>query len=388
MTKEELKKWLLERPSHIRDCNSNKISAATGIKDKFFIQETLRELKREVNASTDSELTEFQQYLNRNGLKLTDVKNVKFWQNFSGEQRFSVNTKTEWYESPEDMIESFREILANYEYPIFTPTNIKKGESAAVINLYDAHIDKLVLIDETNPNGSVDDNCAKFEDAFDKLLTQTLVYGPELIVFPVGNDFFNANDNRNTTVNGTPQDSNPFWKLSFIKGYEVIRKCIDKASQHAKVEVVMVISNHDADKLFYLGQMLKATYESHPHVNIEDTTRSRKYFKYGSNLLGFSHGHKEKNYVSTLPATIMIENKQIMPDIDYIHHFCGDIHHLEKFQLKTSHDLKGCTITFLRALSDTGKWEYEQGYVGGPKTAESFIFKKDKGLAANLQVHI
>jgi hypothetical protein len=388
MNKQQLKEWLLARPSHIRDGNSNKICRATGIEDKEFVLQVVKELKDQIRGSEASELSEFQDYLNRNGLCLSDVKNVKFWQNFNGEQRFSVNTKNEWYEKPEEMLESFKEILAGYEYPVFTPSNIKKGDSIAVINLYDAHIDKLVLIDETNPGGSVDANCFKFEDAFDKLLTQTLVYGPETIVFPVGNDFFNANDNRNTTVNGTAQDSNPFWKLSFIKGYEVIRKCIDKASQFAKVEIVMVISNHDADKLFYLGQMLRATYENHPHVNVDDTTRSRKYFKYGSNLLGFSHGHKEKNYVSTLPATIMIENKHIMPEVDYIHHFCGDIHHLEKFQLKTSHDLKGCTISFLRALSDTGKWEYEQGYVGGPKTAESFIFKKDKGLAANLQVHI
>jgi len=388
MTKEELKKWLLCRPSYIKDYNLVKVCRVTGIEDKLFVQSVFKEVREEIKNSTNSNLTEFQSYLTKNGLSLADVKNVKFWQNFNGEQRFSVNTKNEWYEKPEEMLDSFKEILSAYEYPVFTPVNIKKGESIAVINLYDAHIDKIVLIDETNPSGSVDDNCAKFEDAFDKLLTQTLVYGPEIIVFPVGNDFFNANDNRNTTVNGTPQDTNPFWKKSFMKGYEVIKKCIDKASQFAKVEVVMVISNHDADKLFYLGQMLRATYDNHPYINVDDTTKSRKYFKYGSNLLGFSHGHREKNYVSTLPATIMIENKHMMPEIDYIHHFCGDVHHLEKFQLKTSHDLKGCTISFLRALSDISKWEYEQGYVGGPRTAESFIFKKDKGLAANLQVHI
>jgi hypothetical protein len=150
----------------------------------------------------------------------------------------------------------------------------------------------------------------------------------------------------------------------------------------------MVMSNHDADKLFYLGQMLKATYENNGAVCVDDTTKSRKYITYGSNLLGFSHGDKEKNYIRELPSVIMIENKFQMPDIDYIHHFCGDIHHKETYQHRTSLDLKGCTVSFLRALSDTGKWEHECGYLGVPKTAESYIFTKEKGLAANLLVHI
>lgn len=385
MKKFDLKTWLLSRPSYIKDKNLVKIEKQTGC-SRDEIRKVLKEIQEE--GTKDHEFTEFKKYLDENGLTLTDVKKVKFWQNFNGDLRFSVDTKTEWYKNKIDLYNDIQEILSKYEFPVFKPVNENKGNSLAIINLYDAHIDKLVLIDETNPYGSVDENCAKFEDAFDKLLSQTLIYGPEYIIFPVGNDFFNANDARNTTVKGTPQDSNPFWKQSFIKGYETIRKCIDKASQYAKVYVMMIISNHDADKLFYLGQLLKATYEKNKYVLIDDSTKARKYFQYGNTLLGFGHGDKEKNYISTLPATIMIENKHIMPEIDYIHYYAGDIHHLEKYQLKTSHDLKGCTITFLRALSDLSKWEFEQGYVGVPKTAESYIFKKDKGLAANLQVHI
>lgn len=376
-----LKKWLQDRPSYYKDGNINKIQRYTNC-SREEIKSTLKQIKQE------NQLSEFQEFLEKNELSLENIKKVKFWQNFQGDLRFSVDTKEEWYNDNSRFLEELKETLETYCPPIFTPQNINTNDSIAIINLYDAHIDKLVLIDETNPKGSVDDNCSKFENAFDKLLSQTLVYKPNKIIFPVGNDFFNANDARNTTVKGTPQDSSPFWKQSFIKGYEVIRRCIDKASQHAEVEIIMVISNHDADKLFYLGQLLKSTYEKNPFVSVEDTTKARKFIKYSNTLLGFGHGHNEKNYVATLPATIMIENKKVLPEIDYIHYFAGDIHHLEKFQTKTSHDLKGCTITFLRPLSDVSKWEYEQGYVGGPKTAESYIFEKNKGLSANLLVHI
>ena len=379
-------KTLLELyPSYLKNCKWKRFAERHNC-----TVEEVKAVAKTINVDEAEEtLSEFKTFIKENGLKLDDIDTVKFWQNFKGEKRFSVNTKKQWYNNKESLLEDFREVVSSYKIPTHNP-KIKpnKGDSVAVINLYDAHIDKLVLVDETNPKGSVEDNCSTFEDAFDKLLAQSLVYNPELLIFPVGNDFFNANDGRNTTVKGTPQDSNPFWKKSFIQGYHTIRRCIDKAAKYCNVHVVMVMSNHDADKLFYLGQMLKATYENNGAVCVDDTTKSRKYITYGSNLLGFSHGDKEKNYIRELPSVIMIENKFQMPDIDYIHHFCGDIHHKETYQHRTSLDLKGCTVSFLRALSDTGKWEHECGYLGVPKTAESYIFTKEKGLAANLLVHI
>lgn len=388
MTIEEIKKHLLTFPSYIRNHDYKRFATRHKV-NLDDVLEAVKQIREEGAVNLNTDAADFNAFLKTNNLRLSDIKKVKFWQNFKGENRFSVDTKNEWYSNPEELLAEFRYVLEQYEMPIHTPI-IKRnhGDSVAVINLYDAHIDKLVLIDETNPSGSVETNCDIFEDAFDKLLSQSLVYNPEMIIFPVGNDFFNANDGRNTTLKGTPQESNPFWKKSFMEGYKTIRRCIDKAANYCNVYVVMVMSNHDADKLFYLGQMLKATYEKDGAVCIDDTTTSRKYITYGSNLLGFSHGDKEKNYIKDLPATIMIENKNIMPEIDYIHHFCGDVHHKETFQSRTSHDLRGCTISFLRCLSDLGRWEYEQGYVGVPKTAESYIFTKNKGLAANLLVHI
>lgn len=384
MTYNELKEFIILKPSYLKSIK--KLSLKTKMPYDTCLK-AVHEIKNSYKTSSD--ISEFEKFLISNNLSLSDVKSVKFWQNFNGESRFSVNTKNHWYENTEEILEEIKELLSEYSIPQHDPIlNSTISSSVAVINLYDAHIDKLVLIDETNPSGSVEENCRVFEEAFNKLLSQSLVYNPEIVIFPIGNDFFNANDARNTTVKGTPQDSNPFWKKSFIQGFMTLKNCIDKARKYCKVEVPLVISNHDADKLFFLGQILSVVYSNDEFVKIDTSTASRKYIVYGSNLLGFSHGHNEKNYLNSLPSTIMIENKGIMPSIDYIHHFCGDIHHKETFIAHSSKDLKGCTISFLRCLSDLSKWEYEQGYVGVPKTAESYIFTKEKGLAANLLVYI
>ena len=43
----------------------------------------------------------FQKHLLDNGLTMADVKSVKFWQNFNGEQRYSIVTHNQWHEQPE-----------------------------------------------------------------------------------------------------------------------------------------------------------------------------------------------------------------------------------------------------------------------------------------------
>jgi hypothetical protein len=381
MTIEELVKKVIDKPTYLK--NPKKLSRVYNSS----YEDCLRAIKLVKNLKNENNNLSFDEILKKHNLKLENVKTVKFWQNFNGDPRYSINTKENWYENLQDIVKYIKKNLKDYIQPVHTPI-IENGDSIAIINLYDAHIDKLVLIDETNPEGSVEKNCKNFEEAFNKLLSQSLVYNPEKIIFPIGNDFFNANDNRNTTLKGTPQDSNPYWKKSFIQGFLMLKNCIDKARLYCEVEVPLVISNHDADKLFYLGQILNVIYEKDSLVTIDTSTKSRKYLKYGLNLIGFSHGNNEKNYINSLPSTIMIENKSIMSEIDYIHHFCGDIHHKETYIHNSTKDLKGCTISFLRCLSDLSKWEYDKGFVGIPKTAESYIFTKNKGLSANLLVYI
>ena len=51
----------------------------------------------EENNTNDNEsvISEFEQFLDKNGISQSDVASVKFWQTVSGQQRFSVVTKGE-----------------------------------------------------------------------------------------------------------------------------------------------------------------------------------------------------------------------------------------------------------------------------------------------------
>ncbi len=53
-----------------------------------------------VNDNLDFKSKAFANHLESNGLDISDVKSVKFWQSAGGEQRYSVVTMNQWHEMP------------------------------------------------------------------------------------------------------------------------------------------------------------------------------------------------------------------------------------------------------------------------------------------------
>ena len=88
-------------------------------------------------------------------------------------------------------------------------------ENVTLINIFDAHIDKVCRAIETGEESTIEDNCNRFREAVDYLLQN--IAAPELIIFPVGNDLFNVNDCRGTTKKGTPQEQT----TNFIDAFEI-----------------------------------------------------------------------------------------------------------------------------------------------------------------------
>ena len=72
-------------------------------------EEWVQERMNNDNGHELSESQAFTKHLLDNGLTMADVKSVKFWQNFNGEQRYSIVTHNQWHEQPQ-----VKEELLNY----------------------------------------------------------------------------------------------------------------------------------------------------------------------------------------------------------------------------------------------------------------------------------
>jgi hypothetical protein len=243
-----------------------------------------------------------------------------------------------------------------------------RTENVAIINVFDAHIDKVCRAIETGEESTIEDNCNRFREAVDYLLQN--IGSPELIIFPVGNDFFNVNDCRGTTKKGTPQETTTNFIDAFEIGLSLISECIDKIATIAPVYVPIIAGNHAEDLENILGVALKVLYSKTDTVDIEATRIERKYKQYGQNLFMFSHGDKAKNKINAIPAIMAVEKPDLWAATTQRFAIYGDIHH------EQTHELNGVTAMFLRSMSAQDKWHHAQGYVGSKKTAYAFIFSK------------
>lgn len=328
------------------------------------------------------------EYCRINNIDKESIRKVKAWQNFKGEQRYSVD-----FVPVENSLQDFKKALltsiGEYELPKHTKTALVKSNYLAVINLYDAHIDKVCLFSETHSESSLQDNIDTFTRAFDTLLNQALLYSPEVIVFPIGNDFLNTNGSMNTTKKGTPQAVGVDHKDAFIQGIKLLRNCIDKASQYSNVVIKKIAGNHDEDSMFYVNEVLSVLYENHPNVLVDPIDRTaRKYYEYGVNLLGFAHGDREVRNIANLPLLMAEEAKEAWARTTFREWFLGDKHHKFEYKFMRTKDFVGSTVRFLRSVGTSDKWHHDNGYIGVPKTAELFVYHKQNGPAGNFTIHI
>jgi hypothetical protein len=241
-------------------------------------------------------------------------------------------------------------------------------ENVTLINIFDAHIDKVCRAIETGEESTIEDNCNRFREAVDYLLSN--MAAPELIIFPVGNDLFNVNDCRGTTKKGTHQETTTYFIDAFEIGLNLISECIDKMAAIAPVYVPIVAGNHAEDLESILGVSLKILYRKTDTVEIDSTRIGWKFKKFGLNLFMFSHGDKAKNKIKDIPSIMAVEKPQLWAATQYRFAIFGDIHH------EQTHELNGVTAMFLRSMSSQDKWHHAQGYVGSRKTAYAMTYSK------------
>lgn len=317
-----------------------------------------------------------------------NINKVKRWEVKDGEVKESVH----YVSSKKDELREFNKLkdgllkdIKKYVKPVKKQVEYKRNNACAIINIFDAHLNKLCY---HKKGQSLESNIKVFEDTFDELISVSLLYRPELIIFPVGGDFFHSDNLTISTTAGTQLNCIASPEEEFRQGVKVLRRCIDKASNITKVIVPVIEGNHDRNSSYFLGQILGAVYENNGVVTVDNSRNSRKYYTYGKNLFGFCHGDREVKKIDLLPLLMAEEKKDLWAKTKYRDWFIGDRHHKFEYKFMRNKDFVGCSVRFLRSISGLDKWHTDMCYVGIPKTAELFIYDKNKGLKGNYPINI
>ena len=263
------------------------------------------------------------------------------------------------------------------------PSNFRKQPQEGKlleITVFDLHFGKVAWHEEVGENYNIEIATQRFNDCIDYFMDLYKGTSLDRILLPISNDFFNSDRSHpfNSTTSGTPQEEDTRWQNTFRKGRELLITNIQKLSKIAPVEVKVVPGNHDYERSFYLGDSLEGWFHNDQNVNIDNSPNPRKYFSYGKNLIGFTHGNNEK--LADLPMIMAQENPTAWAMSYYREFHLGHLHHKKEGRFNATNELQGVMVRHMSSLSGTDSWHHKKGYIGARKSAEAFLWDKEKGL--------
>jgi len=251
-----------------------------------------------------------------------------------------------------------------------------------VIDIADLHIGKLADKSETGDSYNSDIGVKRALEGVNGILSKAKGFPIDKILFIIGNDVLHIDNANKSTSAGTTQDVDGMW----YKNYEIARdlyiKIIEMLVNVADVHIVHNPSNHDYISGFMLADSIFCWFRKHKNITFDVSNSHRKYFIYGKNLIGSSHGDGAK--MADMPLLMANEAPLQWANTFYRYIYLHHIHHKDVTKFKSGKDYQGVTVEYLRSPSGTDSWHHRNGYQHAPKAIEAFIHSKNFGQVARL----
>ncbi|RWO06303.1 MAG: LysR family transcriptional regulator [Mesorhizobium sp.] len=324
----------------------------------------------------------------------------------NGYSLFVKNPKTGHAVAIADMVREAIEGIAVAK-PVTLPARpVAPGEHLLVIDLADVHFLKLAVRTETGYEYNREVARHRVVEGTKSLLRMAAPMGIGQVLFVLGNDILHVDGPRSTTTSGTYQDTDGTIFQGFGDAGLALSEAINAAAEVANVDLLHCMSNHDWLFGWSLSQTVAAPYRAphlvNPRIRATDYNLSeihRKYYRFGSNLLGFSHGDGAKE--EKLYGLMVDEARQ---HISECHNLYWYLHHLHHKIRKTrgevvfvqEKDHTGMTavmtgnprfegthlnIEYVRSPSAPDGWHDRNGYVNR-QAVECFIHHPQLGQRA------
>jgi hypothetical protein len=270
-------------------------------------------------------------------------------------------------------IEDLARELASYGSSQYEP-KYKNRENGLLLEFapFDLHWGKLAWAEETGQDYDMKKAAQALNKSIDYTLQAASKFPISKIVLPFGNDFFQIDNEQSTTTAGTPQDVDSRFKKILREGRKIVIETIEKLKNFAPVDVVIVTGNHGELSEFILGDLLEVKYENDKNVNVNNAAASRKYYSFGKNLIGYTHGNNEK--VMDLVGIMATEQSKKWSECSHRYWHLGHLHMMQ------AREMQGVKIEWLPSLSATDAWHKKKGYVNNTRGVVSSLFDREMGM--------
>jgi hypothetical protein len=131
--------------------------------------------------------------------------------------------------------------------------------------------------------------------------------------------------------------------------------------------------------MFYIGEVIESWYRDYKTVTVDNSYDSRKYYKYGNNMIMFTHGDKERP--ADMPLLMATEKPTMFSQCKHREVHCG---HQHREIVRT---FSGVKVRFLPSIATNDAWHKMMGY-NSLREAQAYIWNKTKGCEGYLQVNL
>lgn len=274
-------------------------------------------------------------------------------------------------------VEIFLEALKEIKPQEPTGRTYEKHNDGVMVEFaaVDLHLGKLAHRSETGENYDIEIATRRFKDAVDQTIERVKDLNVDKFLHILGSDFFQYDNIEGTTTAGTGQDFDTRLHKLFQRGIEITKYAIDRFSEIAPVEVVLIQGNHDFTSSYYLAKVVEAFYANDENVNVNASPMPRKYVKYKKVLLGLAHGDKEK--ISNWALLMASEVPQAWASTVKKEVHLGHYHKRKNMSFVSTDEEMSLTVRHLPSLSGTDAWHFNKAYVGCVKAADVYIWQED-----------
>ena len=259
--------------------------------------------------------------------------------------------------------------------------NYKPGTFLFELPIMDFHLGKLAWGEET---GQTDYDLkiaeALWKETILDLLSKVKPVGsPELILFPIGQDFLHFDTPATTTTSGTALDSDSRWQKMFTKGVELLVWAIEQLRAIAPVRILWIPGNHDTVLSYAATVGIAQRYANTEGVEVDLSPMPRKYIDYGYNLIGFSHGENEGKRLEGL--------MQVEAPAQWGGSVWREMH-MGHFHSESTVDKNGIIFRRISSITAADAWHSEKGFIGATRRAQAFVWDKERGLQAIINSNV
>lgn len=216
-------------------------------------------------------------------------------------------------------------------------------------------------------------------DAGSRLLAIGDTYKPERRIVVTLGDVFHYDTPGGTTTGLTPLECDGRLQKMLEVGCQTLLGIVEASAETCPTELLVVNGNHDEALTYAWQRIAMERFRNDRRVTVSPSYKPRQYATYGSNLLGFAHGHRARK---RLPELMALEAAAEWAACPYREYHTGHLHHAAAQRSDILQTINSVILRTAPTLAPPDDWHAQSGFLGSRQAMETYIYAKAGGLSA------